>query len=125
MLGNAFYSKQVYEMPTEAFKDGDRPWSFLVKSTPSKSDLFFFNENKLSEGQILVYKCRLKNTVKSGSRTGRKLKAFSYFQGAQVPGVTSRIQGGKEGEWEIWIEIHTLFISCIIANIRWIIEKAR
>ena len=61
----------------------------------------------------------------SGSRTGRKLRAFSYLQGAQVSGVTSRIQGGKEGEWEIWIDIHILFILCIIANICWIIEKAR
>ena len=42
MLGNAFYSKQVYEMSIESFKVVDRPWSFLVKSTPSKSDLFFF-----------------------------------------------------------------------------------
>ena len=42
MLGNAFNSKQVYEMPTEPFKDGDTPWSFLVTSTPSKSDFFFF-----------------------------------------------------------------------------------
>ena len=67
----------------------------------------------------------MKNTVTSGSRTGRKLRAFSYLQGAQVSGVTSRIQGGKEGEWEIWIDIHILFILCIIANICWIIEKAR
>ena len=100
MLGNAFYSKQVYEMSIESFKVVDRLWSFLVKSTPSKSDLFFFfNENKPSEGQILDYKCRLKNIVTSGSRTGRKLRAFSYLQRAQVPGVAIRIQEGKEGEW--------------------------
>lgn len=86
-------------MPIESFKDGDRPWSFLVKSTPSKHNLFFFNDNKLSEGQILDYQCRLKHTVKSGSRTGRKLRAFSYLQRSQVPGITIRIQGGK-GEWD-------------------------
>ena len=98
MLGNAFYSKQVYEMSIESFKVVDRPWSFLVKSTPSKSDLFFFfNENKPSEGQILDYKCRLKNIVKSGSRTGGELRAFSSLQRAQVPGVAIRIQEGKGG----------------------------